>query len=1168
MASLRWKPQQVLDTEGKIMDDKQRSEFVDLIGFWIALACYAEAISDEEYRKDVVLQGAMPSLYRFQDLVAQGIDNILIPACQDSPYLQRFVSRLDRASRKGKSLELAIVQGRVLRDFMSVLRGHTDKIRDIFPGPRESQAAVKIAAAAAADDGVQTLRMLATIPPASSIRVIRKWILEALNRLGAAPSEVEVVLAESSEASSLGSELRQIESVLDKMDPTSADAASLTQKREDVITRIQSVVAASNSPEVVMSTAVSAASGSKEYATKIGAELRLNPDKERCVMLRGKGIIAAGAGSGKTLTLAAKVLYHMKELGVPPSGIIATSFSRKSAAELIHRINKYGGDIDPRNTTGFGTTHSIAVKLMREYGYPTREELAAYESTDLITMAIKQVQLGPFNIPAPEPQSIFFRPAPPPVAPPTTRISPSLGFKGALESAFASRHRLNSFARSFIEGFFNPRDPYYTSTMRKTRNLTDHSGLTDKQKAVLQRIFDQAGVEYSLYASKTASDDKADRYRFWSTPANQWFNLGLTLEDEKGQPLPRGNFSRAITKYKGRAISPTEAFTEASGDPELEGHAAVYAAYEFLKGPEGEPTLAGKGDFDDLLLDMSKMMLSSPDILRKIRSRFKTVLVDEAQDLNRTQHLMFGLISGYVNPDNVPKIATARSMGELAYPNGEMTADTYTLIGDDKQAIYAFRGADPEAFIDMSDLVEGGAGFKTEILKTNYRSGEAIVSAANHLISHNLKQIPMACNANPDRVDKGGVNIIPFSPAVAGDFSEPADWFARQIEDTMAVSDQGEAGYNNFGIGLRTGAEAYFYGMALLMRGIPFRSNLNFFTDKNAKALLAWLTIVDEGLDGNTERINASVLEARIAPGSMLGPTFVERLTQRASGNYIKWLSGNAASIYGPGSKYTAYVNTFTDNLLLATSWKGLGAEEALVKVLGLEGVGGQSITSTMIESVRNNEEIMAELRAESEGGDVSNEDIAARALAPIRPLNVILKSRSDLTECMTFTRQLQSANDKLAAKDDPDAKGFNQPAVTLGTMHSWKGLEVPVMFVPFVGGKFPRASSDRELEDERRLAYVAITRGQNQVYVMDIPQVIGPKRSSSIVHSQFVHEICAPTTPPEGALRLASSDFVDIPSGWSPMEEDAMDAFLRGEDPMLMTSYSGWGDVMYGEVE
>ncbi len=1152
-------------------------QFIDLAIFFLSVDAYRKLKGED----DVHIKKVQGLLTRYQDDLAAGAEKFLLPLVDDAAFT-RFKNVVHRGVRKTRGMAQAAIQAEMLTELLIALHARPATLREVLSDGRSVAAAVKVGGIIANDSPASVLSGLATVPPASRVQVTRKWVREAAELAGVAPSTVDSVLADVSAARMIGEDIHAVEAQLTSADPISTEATELQDKRRSLIEDLGVVVEESKDPTVVLSAAATVATQSTEYATKTAKAQRLSPDQEQAMMARGKAIIAAGAGSGKTATLASKVAYHVNELGVPPGAIIATSFSRKSAAELRRRIEKYGAEIPSSAETGFGTTHSIAGKLMREYGGGGRDGMKNYEQSNLVRLAMEQVQMeGANGQKPPEPSSLFAglgaaQPAPATPGVPAP-VRPGLTFLQACQTAFDRRAQLrNAYLQSFIASYFDSRDKWYGSTMRATKNLTDPRGLSDKQASIVREIFGKLGIEYELETDpnfmepppgaqqgRTAAKDKdkglREKYNYFSRPAGQWFNLGLELT-EKGldgekKPIPSGVFKQAITKFKGKAISPSEAWANTNGMAE----AAVYAAYEWLKGPSGEVDFQGRGDFDDILLDVSKMVLGNPRILRQVQSRFKIVLVDEAQDLNRAQHLMFGLLSGFIDPAKVTNVANVSKIGELAKDDGSMTADTYGFIGDDKQAIYEFRGADPEAFIDMSDLVDGGAGFKTEVLRTNYRSGELIVEAANRLIAHNTKQIPMTCKANPQRVDRGGIEVVRFGAAEGRDMKAPAEWLATQIAEDMEEGRAGKKGYDAYGVGLRSNAEAYTYGLEMLKKGIPFRSKANFFNDPNTKALLHWLTIADEGVSGDPDRVNAAVLGARSAPATKLGQTFEDKLTQMATGNYIQWLQTNWQRVYGASGNWAEMVRIYTTNLLKIAALKGAAAETVLDEVLALQGFDGRSVKDVLLDKVRDDEEALAEIRAESANGDVTEEAIAEVAFAPLAPLKGLLGARPDLTEAMKYTRQLQAANAKLTAVDDPEAKGVNEPAVTLGTMHSWKGLEVENMFIPLVGGRFPRAgASEEELASERRLAYVAVTRGENRVVVMDIPTVRMTKQGPIVQKSQFTGELCIPPSNAPGVEDEEEDDNAEEEvlaleeangrvASESPQDEEAMDAYLQG---------------------
>lgn len=1133
--------------------------FIDLSAFFLAVDAYVKLKGE-----DVQVKKVVPLLNRYQNTLVDGLEKFFLPLVGD-PTFARFRSKLHLATRRTRGLTQAALQVEVLVAMLHALHSKPAILREVLPDSRAYMAAVKLANLVANDAPETILNGLATLPPASRLTVTRKWIRDAATAAAVAPSVMESTLADASAAHDLGEDIHKVEVELASTDPVSPAAADLQDKKRGLLDQVSAVADTSPSPSVVVSAAAATANKPIDYATATGRKQKLSPDQEQAMLLTGKGVIAAGAGSGKTRVLASKVVYHINELGVPPTSVMATSFSKKSAAELLKRIEDFGADIPPAAEAGFGTTHSIAAKLMREYGRSARGDfLKAYETSSLVRIAMAQVQMKATPLPEPPPPVSLFAGLVPGVAPvPNPSVAPvpvvGLSFREACQMAFDRRNRIgNSFLVSFISALFNPNDQWYRTNMAKTRNLVDPRGFSEKQQDIIIDIFNRVGVAYDpntdpvlngtrkTAAKKDKNKSLRDKYPSFTHPAGQWFNLSLKLEEDDGhgnmKPIPPGTFSRAITKWKGKAVSPSEAWAEGQSD-----EAAVYAAYEWLKGPNGESDFVNKGDFDDVLLDASKMMMSNPRALQQIQSRFKVVLVDESQDLNRAQHLMFGLVSGFVDPAKASKIGTAKSMRDVAKENGSMTANTYVFIGDDKQAIYEFRSADPEAFIDMSDLIEGGAGFKTKLLKTNYRSGKLIIEAANRLIAHNSRQIPMVCDSNPTRANQGGIERVSFPPQGGGDMEVPATWVAEKIAEDMELGLTGKKGYDAYGVGLRSNAEAYSYGLELLKKGIPFRSKANFFKDPSAKAMLCWLTIADEGMSGNVDRINDAVLGARAAPATMLGEKFIEKLSSMATGNYLAWLEDNWDQVYGSYGDWSTKVEGYKDNLLRIAGLKGHKPELVLGEILSLTGFDGQSLQEALVAKIEGDEDRLEELRKESADGKVSEEALMEAALAPVKPLKKLMESRADLTESMKYVRQLQSANEKLSTDDDPDAKGFNEPAVTLGTMHSWKGLEVENMFIPFVGGRFPRAGTEEELASERRLAYVAVTRGENNVYVMDIPTIKPAKKGqpSIIMQSQFVTEMCIPT---RGAKPASTTKLGSL----SPFDPAAIDAYLRGDENPL----------------
>ena len=891
---------------------------------------------------------------------------------------------------------------------------------------------------------------------------------------------------------------------------------------------------------------------------------------------------AGGFINHNTRVIASKVAYHVTELGLPVSAILATSFTIKASAELIKRCRDYGAVI-PDKTDGFGTTHSIAGRLLNKYApdfkrpnYLGKKE--GWKQTTIFRLAMDQVKMkSASSKDPPNPKGFWddlmkgqsqsrgqgqpqLAPGTSPVAPPPP--SSAFTYTKAIDDTLSYfRWAANTWSGG-PGGWAKEQIPF----LQDMRNA-DPSQLTDRQKTWLNKLFEKvkgrtfvnyrvaAGRNQGVESPDTSSEsedwssqvipepkqrqNKMEEYTFHQMPANQWFNLGreLMIEDSKGnkKPIPMGEFRRAVSILKGKAISPSQAWAGEGGYEAGSDHAAVYAAYEWIKGNNGEPSFAGTGDLDDLLLDTVSALIGSPNLRQQIQSQYKVLLVDEAQDLNKIQHVLFGLMAGYLDPKTL-----------APWEDKHMTADTFSMIGDDFQAIYEFRGANPDEFINKSDLVEGDGDFKTKLLDTNFRSGEAIVQAANKLIAHNTKQIPKVCKANTERNGQGSIIARPCDSV-----EDAAETLAEEIEGAMESAMTDSAKYKNFGVAVRSNAEAYQYGVAMLKKGIPFKCNVQFFNDNNTKALIGWLTIAEKGLDGDPGLIEDAIRSAVKAPFSNLGTAFFSNLEEKARGSWARWLvNGGHSRIYAQG-KWADILQHFVSNIDTVAQFTGTPSE-LVNKILQLKGVDGTSMQEAMIRSVTENDDLMAELAAESESGRVSEEQILEMATAPVDPLIGLMKGKENLGSAMTYVRKLRDVNSKVASRDTEDE--LDRDAVTIGTMHSWKGLEIQTMYIPMIGGKFPRTGKDGyssetpELASERRLAYVAITRAEQKAVILDIPH---PKHG---VHSQFISEGCIPLAgtnlPDEEEVEAEENSVQKVASRWTDSAIDKLASrYLESED-------------------
>ena len=271
----------------------------------------------------------------------------------------------------------------------------------------------------------------------------------------------------------------------------------------------------------------------------------------------------------------------------------------------------------------------------------------------------------------------------------------------------------------------------------------------------------------------------------------------------------------------------------------------------------------------------------------------------------------------------------------------------------------------------------------------------------------------------------------------------------------------------------------------------------------------------NESADSDDKKaINHAVLTSFQTPKFFLDRAFTDALQRKARGqNYLTWLAGNWNTVYEGRQEWrNKNVKKYVDTLLMVQQFEG-SPDEVLNQILNIKGVGfkgrsGESIVDALIAKTKGSPEAMDMLFEEASNGQVSDEDIKNLALAPIAPLRGLIGEYEDLSPALDYIAELQGVAEKKSYKDDPDGEDKAKPAVTIDTCHGWKGLEAKHMWVPMAGGVFPHARSvgDEELASERRLAYVALTRGRDNVTVI-CPKVNHIGKPAGV--SQFVTEAC-----------------------------------------------------------
>lgn len=464
----------------------------------------------------------------------------------------------------------------------------------------------------------------------------------------------------------------------------------------------------------------------------------------------------------------------------------------------------------------------------------------------------------------------------------------------------------------------------------------------------------------------------------------------------------------------------------------------IYALYE------RKCRQAGAMDFDDILLYTNIMIRDFPQVLEKLQSRFSFILVDEYQDTNFSQYLIVKKLS-----------ANHRNL---------------CVVGDDSQSIYAFRGARIENILNFRKDYPEAKEFK---LEQNYRSTQTIVNAANSLIAKNSNRLNKEC----------------FSEAEAGEKIEVIRGYSDQEEAFAVVSslmnriysERGE--YSDFAILYRTNAQSRVVEEALRKRSVPYRiyGGHSFYERQEVKDVLAYMRLLVNPKDDEAFRRVVNV------PARGIGDTTMGYLAAAAGAASLSmWEAFHTGDLDAFGIKPAAAARLSIFTALIAevgSKASTTTAYDITMEILMRSGYMEHLRADSSLEGqarLENVEELfnsIKEMEGELSGGEISDGDLIADEDPGLMPDR---ESGPLLLEEFLEKISLMSAVDEGA-----DSKEENNK-VSLMTVHSAKGLEFPYVYVigmednlfPSING----VSSDQEIEEERRLFYVALTRAKRAI--------------------------------------------------------------------------------------
>ena len=512
-------------------------------------------------------------------------------------------------------------------------------------------------------------------------------------------------------------------------------------------------------------------------------------------------------------------------------------------------------------------------------------------------------------------------------------------------------------------------------------------------------------------------------------------DMGLDTKRYSPRLLANG-----ISNLKNELIGPEEAATDAAnaGEDLVRIIAEAYAEYQ------RRLRAANALDFDDLIGETVAVLQAFPQIAQYYRRRFRHILVDEYQDTNHAQYV---LVRELVGRDTEDGVAPA----ELC------------VVGDADQSIYAFRGA---TIRNIEDFERDYPNATTILLEQNYRSTQNILSAANSVISRNTgRREKRLWTAEGD-----GELIVGY---VADNEHDEARFVAEEID---ALADKGEITYNDVAVFYRTNNSSRALEEVFIRAGIPYKvvGGVRFYERREIRDIVAYLRVLDN-------------------PGDSVSMRRILNTPRRGIGDRAE----ACVAVYAEntGSSFNDALQAAAEGRVPMLNTRSEKCIASFVELLDdlrgrLDGELGE-----LVEAVLDRTGYRTELESSSDPQDLArldnlNELVSvahefSTDLANAEALGEVDPADEDIPDTGVLAKFLERVSLVADADELPE---HGAGVVTMMTLHTAKGLEFPVVFVTgWEDGMFPhmRALGDpTELSEERRLAYVGITRARQRLYV------------------------------------------------------------------------------------
>ena len=481
-------------------------------------------------------------------------------------------------------------------------------------------------------------------------------------------------------------------------------------------------------------------------------------------------------------------------------------------------------------------------------------------------------------------------------------------------------------------------------------------------------------------------------------------------QEETGEEIQR--LLSEISKVKNCGISPREYKSEV-----ISSQIFDYIYQEYNR----KMTMSKKVDFDDMVLLCYQLLKQRPDVLRLWQERFQYILIDEFQDINPLQ---YKIIQMFARPQN-----------------------NLFIVGDDDQAIYGFRGSDPEIMLHFQ---EDYPNAEQVLLNINYRSKSDIVESASRLIQHNKKRFEKQVLAQ--NTDKDGVRVCYFESR-----QEQSKSIVSLIQQYMK---QKGAQYKDIALIYRTNTHATIMAEKLLKEKIPFRMKEktgNIYDSVVAKDIIAYLqyALYQKDIRAFYRIMNRPVRYIRRDTVPMKTFTMQELIRNNQDKSYV---IHNIIQFY----KHLKFIKGMSPYAAINFIRKGIGYDEYLRE---------------------------------------KAKEIGASFQKWEEELQLLQESAANFDTLEEWLFYIEHYEEELE-----HGKKEKEDAVHIVTMHGSKGLEWPVVIIPDVNeGHVPhkKAVTDEELEEERRMFFVAMTRAKEKLFLFSVKE----KEAGNILPSRYIYE-------------------------------------------------------------